>query len=90
MNFAGVMATEKYTKSADGYELQFAASHLGHFLLTNLLMNKITAGGPGVGIVNLTSMGYEGSDIRDDWNFSASIAVTLLIRHMPWTGRQTI
>lgn len=68
INNAGVMATETYTKTVDGIEHQFGANHIGPFLLTNLLMDKI---GNGARIVNVTSMGYEAAGIRfDDWNFS--------------------
>eukprot|EP00189_Rhodosorus_marinus_P004018 CAMPEP_0113969080 /NCGR_PEP_ID=MMETSP0011_2-20120614/10005_1 /TAXON_ID=101924 /ORGANISM="Rhodosorus marinus" /LENGTH=270 /DNA_ID=CAMNT_0000982471 /DNA_START=66 /DNA_END=878 /DNA_ORIENTATION=- /assembly_acc=CAM_ASM_000156 len=35
---AGVMALEPRQESVDGYEMQFATNHLGHFLLTNELM----------------------------------------------------
>ncbi|KAI1378459.1 putative short-chain dehydrogenase [Hypoxylon crocopeplum] len=40
-NNAGIMAPREYKKSVDGVELQFAANHLGHFLLTNLLLPDI-------------------------------------------------
>lgn len=40
---AGVMAVKDYNKSADGYKLQFASNHLGHFLLANLLAEKLFA-----------------------------------------------
>ncbi|WP_066365114.1 oxidoreductase [Herbidospora mongoliensis] len=40
MNNAGVMALPKRA-SADGYELQFATNHLGHFALTGLLMPSL-------------------------------------------------
>ena len=73
INNAGIMAVKQYTKTVDGFENQFAANHLGHFLLTNLLMGKILAAGEGARIVNLSSMGYEISEFRfDDWNFSVS------------------
>ncbi|KAK4903841.1 hypothetical protein LTR49_026591 [Elasticomyces elasticus] len=68
---AGIMGLETYTKSKDGYELQFASCHLGHFLLTGLLLPKLVAAKK-ARVVSLTSMGYEASDIRDDWNFSVS------------------
>lgn len=38
LNNAGIMWTPKREVSAQGYELQFATNHLGHFLLTGLLL----------------------------------------------------
>lgn len=73
INNAGIMAVKQYTKTVDGFESQLATNHLGHFLLTNLLMGKLLAAGEGAKIVNLSSMGYELSEFRfDDWNFSVS------------------
>lgn len=40
VNNAGVMATP-FTLSKDNIELQFATNHLGHFLLTNLLLDTM-------------------------------------------------
>ncbi|GAB2249844.1 hypothetical protein Droror1_Dr00013203 [Drosera rotundifolia] len=40
INNAGVMATP-FTLSKDNIELQFATNHLGHFLLTNLLLDTM-------------------------------------------------
>lgn len=40
INNAGIMATP-YTLSKDNIELQFATNHLGHFLLTNLLVDTM-------------------------------------------------
>jgi NAD(P)-dependent dehydrogenase (short-subunit alcohol dehydrogenase family) len=58
-----------YEKSVDGIEMQFAANHIGHFLLTNLLMDKIFAA-EGARVVNVSSGGYVSSGIRfEDWNF---------------------
>jgi NAD(P)-dependent dehydrogenase (short-subunit alcohol dehydrogenase family) len=42
INNAGVMVPP-YTKSADGFELQLATNHLGHFALTGLLLDKLLA-----------------------------------------------
>ncbi|CAN0881533.1 Short-chain dehydrogenase TIC 32 B, chloroplastic [Linum grandiflorum] len=61
INNAGVMFCP-YQLSEDGIEMQFATNHLGHFLLTNLLMEKMkeTAKGTGVQgrIVNLSSIAH--------------------------------
>ena len=69
INNAGVMAVKDYTKTKDGFELQFAANHVGHFLLTNLLAPKIIAAKGR--IINVSSFGYmSGGVVFDDPNFS--------------------
>eukprot|EP00594_Rhizosolenia_setigera_P010411 CAMPEP_0178972096 /NCGR_PEP_ID=MMETSP0789-20121207/20772_1 /TAXON_ID=3005 /ORGANISM="Rhizosolenia setigera, Strain CCMP 1694" /LENGTH=415 /DNA_ID=CAMNT_0020659403 /DNA_START=82 /DNA_END=1329 /DNA_ORIENTATION=+ len=40
INNAGIMMGER-KENADGYELTMASNHLGHFLLTNLLLPKL-------------------------------------------------
>ncbi|MCU1394032.1 MAG: short-chain dehydrogenase [Ilumatobacteraceae bacterium] len=68
VNNAGVMYTP-FGHTADGFELQFGTNHLGHFLLTNLLMPALLAAAP-ARIVNLSSGGHQGSDIIwDDPNY---------------------
>ena len=42
INNAGIMMHERRT-SVDGHELMLACNHLGHFLLTNLLLPKLQA-----------------------------------------------
>ncbi|XWW95270.1 hypothetical protein V2A60_003225 [Cordyceps javanica] len=68
VNNAGIMAVE-YQLSPDGVESQFATNHLGPFLFTNLIMNKILASSL-PRIVNVSSDGHRLSHIRwDDYNF---------------------
>src|SRR2546423_4802154 len=61
MNNAGVMASP-FERTADGFELQFGTNHLGHFLLTALVMPVVLASAP-ARIVNVSSAGHHGSDI---------------------------
>lgn len=71
VNNAGVMMLPEYQVDKTGYELQLSANHLGHFLLTNLLLPKVKAAGPGARVVNVSSSGHRISPFRfDDWNFS--------------------
>jgi len=44
VNNAGVMAPPKRTRTQDGYELQFGTNHLGHFVLTGLVLPALLAG----------------------------------------------
>ena len=43
VNNAGVMAPPTHRTTVDGFELQFATNHLGHFALTGLLMPALLA-----------------------------------------------
>lgn len=53
INNAGVMIPP-YSKTADGFELQFGTNHLGHFALTGLLLDLLR-NTPGSRIVNVSS-----------------------------------
>ena len=59
LNNAGVMCTKTFTTSPQGIELQFATNHIGHFLLTSLLIPKIKAAGAGSRIVHTSSTGLQ-------------------------------
>nr|WP_042189630.1 oxidoreductase [Kibdelosporangium sp. MJ126-NF4]CEL18789.1 probable oxidoreductase/Short-chain dehydrogenase [Kibdelosporangium sp. MJ126-NF4]CTQ96358.1 probable oxidoreductase/Short-chain dehydrogenase [Kibdelosporangium sp. MJ126-NF4] len=65
MNNAGVMGTP-FTRTVDGFELQFGVNHLGHAALTWLLLPAVKDGR----VVTVTSMtsGGPGLDL-DDPNF---------------------
>lgn len=79
INNAGIMFCP-FQLSKDGIELQFATNHLGHFLLTNLLLEnmKNTAKTSGIQgrIINLSSVAhtntYEGGIRFDSINDEAS------------------
>ncbi|KAL4885683.1 hypothetical protein BJY04DRAFT_180238 [Aspergillus karnatakaensis] len=68
VNNAGIMAVP-FALSPEGFESQFATNHLGHFLFTNLIIEKLLkAGAPRV--VNVSSDGHRLSPIRwGDYNF---------------------
>ena len=59
LNNAGLVLTDR-RESADGYEMTFAVNHLGPFLLTNLLLDRIKASAPSR-IVNVSSTAHNGA-----------------------------
>ncbi|MBQ76556.1 MAG: short-chain dehydrogenase [Gammaproteobacteria bacterium] len=68
INNAGVMACP-LTRTSEGWEMQFAANHLGHFVLTSHLHPALIAGGPGR-VVNLSSGAHRLGNIDfDDIHF---------------------
>ncbi|KAK2756168.1 hypothetical protein FQN54_005576 [Arachnomyces sp. PD_36] len=68
VNNAGVMACP-YSSTVDGLETQFGTNHIGHFLFTNLILDKVLAS-PNPRIVNVSSDGHWISPIRwDDIGF---------------------
>ena len=64
INNAGVMVPP-YTLTKDGFELQFGVNHLGHFLLTNLLLERIKES-PSARIVNVSSLVHQWGKINFD------------------------
>jgi NAD(P)-dependent dehydrogenase (short-subunit alcohol dehydrogenase family) len=68
VNNAGVMATPE-RRTAQGWELQFATNHLGHFALTTGLHHALAASG-NARVVVVSSVGHiNGGILFDDPNF---------------------
>lgn len=68
---AGVMAMPK-ALTKDGFEMQLGVNHLGHFLLTNLLLDILKASAPSR-IIVLSSLAHKYGEInRDDLNSEKS------------------
>ena len=66
VNNAGVMATP-HERTRDGFELQFGTNHLGHFALTGLLLEALSASG-GARVVTVSSQmarSVRGVSLRD-------------------------
>jgi NAD(P)-dependent dehydrogenase (short-subunit alcohol dehydrogenase family) len=69
VNNAGVMALPKITRTAAGYEMQFATNHLGHFALTTGL-HRWLAAADGARVVAVSSIGHLfGPVVFDDLHY---------------------
>lgn len=64
VNNAGIMACP-LERTPEGFELQFATNHLGHFALTNLLLPALIAA-KGARVISLTSVGHKRGAIDFD------------------------
>ncbi|XP_076815414.1 retinol dehydrogenase 14-like isoform X2 [Clavelina lepadiformis] len=64
INNAGIMACPQW-KTADGFEMHLGTNHIGHFLLTELLLDLLKKSAPSR-IVIVSSSGYKRGKM--DWN----------------------
>ncbi|EDV18917.1 uncharacterized protein TRIADDRAFT_34454 [Trichoplax adhaerens] len=67
INNAGVLWCP-YMETEDGFEMQFGTNHLGHFLLTNLLLDKLKACAPTRIVVVSSQAHFHGKMNFDDLN----------------------
>lgn len=81
INNAGVICNRRQL-SMDGHELMFAVNHLGHFLLTNLLLPLLRAAPQGR-VINVASMGHAFVRVInfDDLNYQNGFATFKVYGH---------
>ena len=66
LNNAGARFDE-YRETSDGIELTFATNHLGHFLLTSLLLDRLKQA-PGARVVTVASSAHFGASADGGWS----------------------
>ena len=85
INNAGVMIPP-FTRTVDGFELQFGANHLGHFALTGLVLERLLET-PNARIVNVSStahsmgsgtINFDNLNAEQDYNASGAYAQSKL------------
>ncbi|KAF2642556.1 NAD(P)-binding protein [Massarina eburnea CBS 473.64] len=70
INNAGIMMLPEFQTTRQGVEMQFGTNHLGHFLLTNLLMPALLQSSQGASVVNVSSAGHHAGNVPfEDINF---------------------
>lgn len=84
INNAGVMIPP-FSRTADGFELQFGTNHLGHFALTNLLLPRIrerivtvSSSGHRMGSIDFGDLGWERRPYRAMRAYAQSKLANLL------------
>jgi len=65
VNNAGAR-NDRYDESPEGIEHTFAVNHLGHFLLTQLLLEPLRRAHPGR-VITVASVAHRGADLRHGW-----------------------
>jgi NAD(P)-dependent dehydrogenase (short-subunit alcohol dehydrogenase family) len=71
VNNAGVMAPPRRARTRDGFELQFGTNHLGHFVLTGLLLPALLAAEEPSRVVTVSSVAHRsGNEAVVDGNAS--------------------
>lgn len=73
VNNAGIMAVPRRRLTVQGFELQLATNHLGHFALTGLLL-PVLLRAPSARIVTVTSLAHWGgsidfADLQGEWRY---------------------
>lgn len=71
INNAGVMAIPRAT-TKDGFEMQIGTNHMGHFLLTNLLLDLLKQSAPSRVVVVSSLFHWYGRINREDLNSEKS------------------